>query len=104
MKQLPTGPLAPDFRLRTLKEETFHLKKAIADRPVVLAFYKASCPTSQLTFPYLQRIYAELGDRLRLRICGISQDEVSETQDFVREFGIGFEILMDEHPYDVSAA
>lgn len=104
MEQLPTGVPAPDFTLQALDGSVFHLAEAIAERPVVLVFFKESCPTCQLTLPYLQRIYSESGESARFRICGISQDEPAETGAFARELGIQFEMLIDEHPYEVSAA
>ena len=104
MRQLPAGVLAPDFRLLALNGQELRLSEAIADRPVVLAFYKSSCPTCQLTFPYLQRIYSEFRAEPVFTIWGISQDEFAETTEFVHEYGIQFDILIDEHPYTVSAA
>jgi peroxiredoxin len=104
MKQLPTGALAPDFTLRTAEGKSLRLSEAIVRSPVVLAFYKADCPTCQLTFPYLQRIHSEFREGSKLRIWGISQDDVAETKAFVQQYGIGFDILIDEHPYAVSMA
>ena len=116
MKQLPVGATAPDFTLQALNGQVFRLSEQIQDRPVVLAFFKVSCPTCQFTFPYLQKIYGHHPATLRassrltqergssFRICGISQDEIDETQAFAEKFGIKFEILIDEHPYAVSAA
>jgi len=103
MKQLPAGVPAPDFTLQTLDARLFRLSEAVIARPVVLAFYKASCPTCQLTFPYLQRIHSQLGESAAYRILGISQDEPAETMSFAQRFGIQFEILIDEHPYPVSS-
>ena len=104
MKQLSTGIVGPDFTLQTINGRTVQLSKATLDRPVVLAFYKAGCPTCQLTFPYLQRIHAELRDASKFKIYGVSQDEATETGRFAEEFGITFDILIDEHPYAVSTA
>jgi peroxiredoxin len=87
-----------------LNGQELRLSEAMAVRPVVLAFYKASCPTCQLTFPYLQRIYSEFRAEPGSTIWGISQDEFVETREFVREYGIQFDVLIDEHPYAVSAA
>src|ERR1051326_1051419 len=103
MKQLPVGVVAPDFNLRTWDGRSFELRQAILERPVVLAFYKASYPTCQLTFPYLQQIHSESPNHSNLRICGVSQDETTETGSFVAQFGITFDVLIDEHPYRVSA-
>src|SRR5207248_639252 len=97
MKQLAVGQPAPDFSLQTLDGQVLQLQKARATSPVVLAFYKAGCPTCQLTFPFLQRIQ-------NATIWGISQDDAEETRAFIEQFGIGFPVLIDPHPYDVSAA
>ncbi len=104
MKQLPTGVPAPDFELHSLDGSTFQLSKAVLAGHVVLAFFKVSCPTCQFSFPYLQRIYSEIGVSSPVKIWGISQDDVPDTTGFVEEFGIGFDILIDEHPYAASAA
>ena len=103
MKQLPVGAVAPDFVLQLLNGREFRLSEQLANGPLVLAFYKASCPTCQFTFPYLQRIYSELGDRAKYRIVGISQDDPAETHEFVDHFGIGFDVAIDDHPYLVSS-
>jgi peroxiredoxin len=102
MSQLPAGVQAPDFELKARDGQVFQLAEAIAKGPVVLVFYKASCPTCQFTFPYLERIHEERGSEVR--IIGISQDEPQETDEFMKRFGIQFETVIDDHPYDVSMA
>jgi peroxiredoxin len=102
MQQLAAGSAAPVFALETLSGRVFRLSDAIADGPLVLVFYKASCPTCQLTFPFLQRIHAE--NPSGMRIVGISQDDAAETKEFVGRFGIGFEIALDKHPFEVSSS
>ena len=59
--------------------------------PVVLAFFKTSCPTCQLAFPFLQRI----ADRGGVRVVGISQDDAAVTARFAEKFGVRFWIGMD---------
>jgi peroxiredoxin len=102
MKQLPVQAQAPDFRLDSLSGDSFHLAEEIVAAPLVLAFFKVSCPTCQFTFPYLQKIHAgSLSSAVR--IFGISQDSAEATKEFAREYGIGFQFLIDEHPYEVSS-
>ena len=67
--------------------------------PVLLAFFKMSCPTCQLTFPYLQR----LADRGGPRVVGVSQDDAEGTAEFNAAFGVRFETVIDAG-YAVSAA
>jgi peroxiredoxin len=104
MKQLQTGTPAPDFQLNSLTGQIFRLNDALRAGPVALVFYKASCPTCQLTFPYLQTIHSSLSADFGNKLWGISQDEIAETTEFVHQFGIQFPILLDEHPYPVSTA
>jgi len=66
------------------------------NRPVLLAFFKISCPTCQFTFPYLQR----MADKVP--IVGISQDDSESTDGFRQAFGLTFPILLDPPRYLVS--
>ena len=100
MKQLASGISAPDFELPTINGQSFRLSEATSGGQVALVFYKASCPTCQFTFPYLQRIYEES----RPRLIAVSQDDANETREFADRFGITFDVVLDEHPYDVSTA
>jgi peroxiredoxin len=104
MSQLLMGARAPDFELKDLNGQSHHLAGALDQGPVVLVFYKASCPTCQFTFPYLQKIFTDVRRRPASPIWGISQDDHAETQTFAEEFGITFEVLIDEYPYPVSSA
>ncbi len=62
--------------------------------PVLLAFFKISCPVCQLTLPFLERIHQESAAP-RLAIYGISQDGPDWTRDFMKRFGITFPVLLD---------
>jgi len=53
MTALATGTKAPEFELKTLDGKKFSLRDELANGPVVLAFFKVSCPTCQYTFPFL---------------------------------------------------
>lgn len=97
MKQLSLGTLAPDFTLPALDGSTFRLQDALAGGPLVLAFFKVACPTSQFTLPYLQKSGQP-------RIWLISQDDPADTVAFMERFGLSLPVLLDEHPYAVSAA
>ena len=56
MAHLTSGKTAPDFSLTGLDGETHSLGSLLHGGPVVVAFFKISCPVCQFTFPYLQRI------------------------------------------------
>jgi peroxiredoxin len=104
MSQLPIGTPAPDFELTGTNGRVYRLTGALARGPVALVFYKSGCPTCQFTFPYIQKIVAQGMKTPGLTLWGISEDEADETLLFAKQHGITFELLIDEHPYAVSAA
>ncbi len=104
MAALVEGKTAPDFSLPAMDGSTFSLKGALAKGPVVLAFFKVSCPTCQYAFPFLERIYKAYGKK-NVTFVGVSQNEKKDTASFIREFGVTFPVLLDDtHSYRVSNA
>ena len=104
MAALTEGKTAPDFSLPAMDGSTFSLQGALAKGPVVLAFFKVSCPTCQYAFPFLERIYKAYGKK-NVTFVGVSQNEKKDTASFIREFGVTFPVLLDDaHSYRVSNA
>lgn len=104
MPALAIGTKAPDFELKTLDHKPFSLADALARGPVVLAFFKVSCPTCQYAFPFLERLYKAYG-KSGVRLVGVSQNEAKDTAAFNKEFGITFPTLLDDtRSYHVSNA
>lgn len=104
MTALATGTRAPDFALKTLQGKRFSLSEELARGPVVLAFFKVSCPTCQYAFPYLQRLYKAYGNK-GIAILGVSQNDANETAAFAKDFGVTFPLLLDDtRSYPVSNA
>jgi peroxiredoxin len=104
MSQISIGNQAPDFELRDVDGHTHRLSEALAHGPVALIFYKGECPTCQFTFPHVQRIFSRVGKTAGWTLWAISEDEPDETRHFKKEYGLGFDVLVDEYPYPVSAA
>jgi peroxiredoxin len=104
MTALATGTKAPEFSLKTLDGKRFSLGDELARGPIVLAFFKVSCPTCQYAFPFLERLhkaYAAQGARL----FGVSQNDAKDTLAFNKQFGVTFSVLLDETDnYPVSNA
>jgi peroxiredoxin len=90
---LETGRKAPDFRLEALEGGQKTLAGLLEAGPVVLAFFKVSCPTCQFTLPFLERIYRGAGGKAR--VFAVSQDDAKATREFHREFGITMPTLLD---------
>jgi peroxiredoxin len=104
MAALTPGAKAPEFELKAMNGKTFVLRDELAQGPVVLAFFKAGCPTCQYTFPFLERLEQAYGHQ-NVRIVGISQNDPKQTADFTKEFGVTFPVLLDDRDtYHVSNA
>jgi peroxiredoxin len=104
MGALPAGTKAPDISLSDLSGCKFSLQEALKQGPVLIAFFKVSCPTCQYTFPFLQRIHNAYGDK-KITIVGISQNNQRDTSAFLKEYGVTFRTLIDDpNGYAVSNA
>lgn len=91
---LDVGSRAPSFELPDFDGNSRSLREILTAGPVLLAFFKASCPTCQFTFPFLERIHNALGQST-VHLFAISQDDQDETLGFHQEFGITFPTLLD---------
>jgi peroxiredoxin len=94
MAALTAGTKAPDFELEVIDGKRFSLQEELARRPVVLAFFKGSCPVCQYAFPFLDRLYRAYGNK-NVTLVGISQDDPRSTSAFIKEFGVTFPVLLD---------
>ena len=104
MTTLAAGATAPDFTLPGMDGKQFSLREALTRGPVVLAFFKVSCPVCQFAFPFIERIYNGHGSG-NVTIVGISQNDRKETAAFVKEYGLTFPMLLDDtKSYPVSNA
>src|SRR5689334_2059070 len=91
LKLLDAGVRAPEFRLPLLDGGEASLQDLAAKGPVLLAFFKITCPICQLTLPFLERIHGAG----TLPIYGISQNDAEDTREFNQEFGVTLPVLLD---------
>jgi peroxiredoxin len=98
MAALATGTKAPEFDLKTLDGKRFSFADELTHGPVVLAFFKVSCPTCQYALPFFER-------QKGVKLVGVSQNDAKDTAAFIKEFGVTFPVLLDDtHSYPVSNA
>jgi peroxiredoxin len=90
-KLIAEGSRAPEFRLERLGGGATSLQDLLASGPVLLAFFKVSCPVCQLTFPILERLHTAGA----ISVYGISQNDEEDTREFNRRFGVTFPTLLD---------
>jgi len=94
MPALIVGKAAPEVSLPDMRGRQFSLRHALQHGPVVLAFFKVTCPVCQYAMPFLERIYrAHQG---KAQIVAVSQHPKKETQMFLREYGITMPVLLDD--------
>lgn len=104
MAALTAGTKAPEFELKAMDGRRFVLRDELVSGPVVLAFFKASCPTCQYAFPFLERLERAYG-HAGVRVIGVSQNDPKQTAAFTKEFGVTFPVLLDDREtYPVSNA
>jgi peroxiredoxin len=109
MAALAVGTEAPEFELKAMDGRTFLLRDELERGPVVLAFFKVSCPTCQYAFPFLDRLHRAYGHRAAgtqsAILVGVSQNDPKQTAGFTKEFGVTFPVLLDDREtYVVSNA
>jgi peroxiredoxin len=104
MEAVSAGSRAPAFTLRDFEGKSHSLEQVLKKGPVLLAFFKGSCPTCQFTFPFLVRLHQGIEDGNHVQVWGISQNGAGDTRAFARELGIRFPLLLDEDGYAVSNA
>ena len=105
MPTLVTGQLAPDFTLTTTEGKSVRLHEMLQHGPVVLAFFKVSCPVCQFAFPLYERL-AQAHKHSKATFLGVSQNKTADAKAFAREYGVTFPIAIDDEAnhYAVSNA
>jgi peroxiredoxin len=93
MATVTVGERAPDLTLIGLDGRVY--RPGEAKGPVLAAFFKVSCETCRLIFPYLERLYRAYPHG-RWHLWGISQDATADSRAFVEQCGVTFPILLDE--------
>ncbi len=100
---LAVGERAPDFRLRELAGGSRALEELLPNGPLLLVFFKVTCPVCQLELPFLERIHREAAGGA-VAVYSVSQDDAEWTRDFNRRYGISFPTLLDGPGYPASNA
>lgn len=96
-KMLGVGEQAPSVTLHDGDGKAHSAASLAAKGPVLLAFFKISCPVCQLAFPFLNRLQGG-----EVRVVGVSQDDPEPTTEFVKRFSPGLTVLLDRYPYGAS--
>jgi len=92
---LPNGAKAQEFALTSTTGKPVKLSELMKRGPFLLAFFKVSCPTCQYAFPYFERM-SQLHKPEAVSFVGISQDNVADTQAFMKKYGVTFPVAVDD--------
>jgi peroxiredoxin len=95
MSALAGGTKAPDFSLPVLEGGKFSLQEALERGPVLVVFFKVSCPVCQYSFPFFERLHKAYGSR-SVAMVAVSQDDKNNTAAFLKEYGVTFPALLDD--------
>lgn len=98
MAALEPGALFPQIELETESGARFVPPAA----ETLYVFFKTTCPTSELSLPYVERIRRIAA--AALSVFAVSQDSRAETAVFNERLGIQLEMLYDPSPWRASAA
>lgn len=85
---LKAGISAPAFQLKSTSGGLMGVGSQ--STPILLVFFKISCPTCQYTLPFVERVASSV------TVLGISQDNPEDTEYFANEYGLTFPIVFDE--------
>lgn len=97
------GNTAPSFSLKSLDGKTYSLATLLEKGPVVVAFFKISCPVCQFALPFIQRL-ADRYNGDNAAVLTVSQDDTKSTASFNQQYGLSLLTLLDDAGYPVSNA
>ena len=89
---LAPGTSAPSFQLKDTEGRLQQSSELLEHGPLLLFFFKISCPVCQLTAPFLER----LAQSSAVQVVGVSQDDAASTKAFKGRFGLTLPVLLDE--------
>ncbi len=97
---IEAGAPAPPFTLPATDGLDYSLAGGSQDGATLLVFFKSTCGTCDLAFPYVNRLRDAYPEGWRL--WAIAQDPPETARAYARRHGIGCPVLVDAPAYRVS--
>jgi peroxiredoxin len=76
---------------------------AVPPGEVLYAFFKTTCPASELAWPFLDRV-RKIGEGGSLLVVAVSQDDPETTARFYEDLDVAIPTLYDPEPWEASEA
>lgn len=89
------GNVAPDFTLSSTTGETVSLSDYRGQR-VMVNFWGTWCPPCRAEMPDMEKFYQENDVEILAVNLTPTESNVSDVTDFIDEFGLSFQVLLDE--------
>ncbi|WP_026583184.1 redoxin domain-containing protein [Bacillus sp. J33] len=98
LSEVQEGKIAPDFELTTLSGDSVKLSD-YRGKTVILNFWATWCPPCKAEMPHMQNFY-ENNKEKGIEILAVNLTDIdkgkSQIENFVKEYGLTFEIPLDE--------
>jgi len=95
------GDRAPPMELLTVDGRRRSLAADLAAGPVLVVFWKTTCRTCDLAFPYLNKLVLAYG-KGGWRLWAVSQDPPKQSAEYGRRFHLLGDILVDGEGWPAS--
>lgn len=93
------GQKAPDFQLQNIKGKEMKLSE-LEGKKVIVNFWATWCPPCKAEMPHMQKFY-HTSERNNVEILAVnlttSEKDVNNIGEFVKNYGLTFPILLDQH-------
>ena len=97
---IEAGAIAPHFALLGIDGREYLLPRSAEGQPAVLVFFKTTCGTCDLAFPYINRLTEAYPQGWHL--WAVSQDPPDTSAEYAGQRGITYPVLLDAPAYAVS--
>jgi peroxiredoxin len=97
---LEAGQLAYPFTLLAIEGREYTVPRDFEGNPGILVFFKTSCGTCDLTFPYLNRLRDAYPDGWHL--WAVAQDPPDKARAYADKLRITYPVLIDAPEYPAS--
>lgn len=100
MSMLGIGALAPHFTLLGIDGREYSVPRDTSGQPALFVFFKTTCPTCDVAFPYINRLKEHYPDGWN--IWAIAQDPPEKAREYSSRHRIEYPVLIDAPTYTAS--